>query len=257
MKTEVWVYRDVEQLAAAGAEMVAKLVFDAQAKRGRCTLVLAGGSTPAVLYRRLACSPLPTRIDWDKVFLFWGDERCVSPEDPRSNYRMVHENLLRHAPVPQENVFRIPCELPAERAAEEYEIGLRQFFAGQGGADVANAPAFDVVLLGLGDDGHVASLFPGSHALTEHSRWVVAVYVEKLDAWRVTLTPAALNAARNVIFYVSGAAKGRAVRNALEEPYDPLQRPAQVVRPTSGDVYWLLDEPAAMDLRDVVVRRGG
>ncbi|MCX7600296.1 MAG: 6-phosphogluconolactonase [Armatimonadetes bacterium] len=248
MKPQIRVYADAAELAAAGAELVAGLAREAQAERGRCTLVLAGGSTPAALYRQLAHEPLSGDLDWTRMFLFWGDERCVSPDDARSNFRMVCENLLRRVEVPHGNIFRIPCELSPDAAAAWYEETLRGFFAGVQGAGGDITPAFDVVLLGLGDDGHVASIFPNTAAISEPNRWVLPIYVEKLDAWRVTLTPAAFKAARNVIFYVSGLAKSRAVREALEGTHDPQQRPAQAVRPENGKIYWLLDAQAAMDL---------
>jgi len=172
------------------------------------------------------------------VHVFWGDERCVPPEHPESNYRLAREALLDHVPLPLANIHRIHTEREPAQAAADYERTLRRFF-GPG-----NAPRFDLVLLGLGTDGHTASLFPGTPAVQEHERWVVAHYVPSLAAWRVTLTPAVLNAADQVTFLVAGAEKAGVLDRVLNGPCQPDVLPAQVVRPAGGSLLWLVDAAA-------------
>jgi 6-phosphogluconolactonase len=183
-------------------------------------------------------------VDWARVHVFWGDERCVPPDHPESNYRLAREALLDHVPLPPANVHRIPTEQEPVQAAADYEQTLRRFF-GPG-----SVPRFDLVLLGLGTDGHTASLFPGTPAVHEYERWVVAHYVSSLPAWRVTLTPAVLNAADQVTFLVAGEEKAGALKQVLAGPYQPDVLPAQVVRPAGGSLLWLVDDAAARANRE-------
>jgi len=245
MMTNVSVYPDAASLAHAAAELFAKLAGDAIRTSGRFAVALAGGSTPRGVYTLLASDPFASRVNWPRVHVFWGDERCVPPGHPESNYRMARETLLDHVPIPPANVHRIPCEQEPTRAAAAYERTLWKFFAvsPEGGP-----PRFDLILLGMGDDGHTASLFPGTTALHERRRWVVAHYVEKLQAWRVTLTPVVLNAAAHVIFLVSGAGKAARLRQVLRGPYQPDVLPAQIVQPATGRLVWLVDAEAAAHL---------
>jgi len=237
---EVTAYVDPGVLANAAAAHIVMLAREAVEARGRFALALSGGSTPAATYRRLAADDLAGQVDWARVHVFWGDERCVPPDHPDSNARMARETLLGRVPIPVENVHRIPAELEPARAAEACERALRDFFG--------ETPRFDLVLLGLGDDGHTASLFPGAAAIHERERWALAVYVEKLGAWRVTLTPPVLNAARQVTFLVAGAGKAARLREVLIGPYQPDTLPAQIVRPADGRVLWLVDRAAAAEL---------
>jgi 6-phosphogluconolactonase len=231
-----------EQAAELGATRVAALLADAAAVRGRARIALAGGRTPEALYRLLAEPPHRDRIPWDAVEVFWGDERCVPPDHAESNYRMAHAALLSRVPIPQTHVHRMAGEAEEPtRAADEYEATLRQ--------SCGVPPRLDVCLLGLGPDAHTASLFPGSPALAETGRDVVAVRVERLRSWRLTLTPAALNAARYAIFLVCGADKAEALRAVLTGPAEPERYPAQIVRPPEGRVEWLLDKEAARLLK--------
>ncbi len=219
--------------AAAGAAITA---------RGRFTVALSGGSTPKALFRLLAVPAARDAVDWGRVVICWGDERCVPPDDEQSNYRMTREQLLDHVPIPAAQIHRIPAELPDhEAAADAYAATLREVFACEPGA----LPRFDLIHLGLGTEGHTASLFPGSPALGERERLVAAPWVAKLDAWRITLTPPVLNAAREVQFLVAGKEKAAIVREILHAPYDPETFPAQIVAPTAGRLLWLLDAAAA------------
>ena len=240
---DVVVAPNPEALAQLAAERFVALSQDAVESRGRFSVALSGGSTPGVLYGLLAEEPYADQIPWPDVHVFWADERCVPPEDGASNYRLVDETLTSRVPIPAENVRRVQGELASEAAARAYGRALQDFFCGP-------RVRFDLVLLGLGSDGHTASLFPGSAALEERERLAVAVQAayEDRPAERVTLTLSAINSAREVWFLVTGSAKAGIVREVLEEPGG--DRPAQLVQPTAGGLTWLLDAAAASQLED-------
>lgn len=240
--------RTVEVLATppdlfhAAAEEFVRLGRNAIGAQGRFTVALSGGSTPKSLYLLLAQQY--GNFAWDRTFLFLGDERHVPPDHPDSNYRMVKESLLAKIQIPEENVFRVKAEDPdAGAAALEYEKQMRQFFTPQPG----EFPRFDLILLGMGPDGHTASLFPGSEGLNEKSRWVIANWVEKFKTHRMTFTFPVLNNASEAIFMASGADKAGMVQQVLEGKHTPPY-PAQQVLPKDGKVLWLLDEAAACKL---------
>jgi 6-phosphogluconolactonase len=228
--------------ASAVAQRFSHLAREAIESRGRFSVALSGGSTPAALYRLLAEEPYRSQIPWAQVHLFWGDERCVPPDHRDSNFRLANETLLAQVPIPPANVYRVQGELEPEAAAHGYEKALQDFFCGP-------RTRFDLVLLGLGKDGHTASLFPGSDALHERERLAVAVEAHYQDrpAHRVTLTLPAINTARQVLFLVTGGAKAEIVQAVLEGPEGRL--PAQQVRPTAGQLIWMLDREAASQLR--------
>ena len=233
---------NLQELSREAAARFQRLADDSIAAAGRFSVALSGGSTPRALYGLLAEPPFREAIDWPRVHLFWGDERFVPPDHPDSNYRLARETFISRASIPAGNVHRIPTEgRHPEAAATQYEETLHRFFAVPKGG----VPRFDLVLLGLGADGHTASLFPGSPALSESHRLVVATHVPKLAAWRLTLTPPMLRGARHVVFLVSGSEKAHALQEVLEGPYDPERLPAQLVRLEEGDVTWLVDEAAA------------
>jgi 6-phosphogluconolactonase len=237
---EVEVLPDARALAERAAEVFTSLAGQTLLTRSVFTVALAGGSTPQQMYTRLARA----KIDWERIQFFWGDERCVPPSSIDSNFRAANEALLGFIPVPGENIHRIPGELPAEEAALEYEEELRRFFGKQ-------TQRFDLVLLGLGGDGHTASLFPGNPALHEKKHWTAAVRHDVpppplVD--RVTLTLPVLNAAAQVFFLVSGAEKADRLAQVLDGPSQPDLLPAQAVRPIHGTVRWLVDQAAAVKL---------
>ncbi len=239
--TAIRVLPDPQALAEAAARHVAEYAQTAIRERGRFSIALSGGSTPRELHLRLSSRPLVDQIDWARVHVFFGDERSVPPDDERSNFRMANETLLSKVPIPRDQIHPIRGELPPEEAAAEYEQQVRQF-AG------AEPPRLDVILLGMGDNGHTASLFPGLSAVREQRRWVVAEYVGEVSMWRITLTPVVLNLAREDVFLVAGSAKAQMLRQVLEGPPAPDKLPAQVVRPTLGDVIWMVDAAAAAQL---------
>ena len=237
-KPAVQVYPSIDALSRAVAERVAAVARAAAVDRGTFSLVLSGGSTPRSLYRLLG-STHRDQIPWDRTEIFWGDERYVPPEDPRSNYRMTHETLLVHVRISGQQIHPMPTasENP-EEAATEYEAILRRRFP-------TERPRFDLVLLGLASDGHIASLFPGSPALDEQQRWVAAVRAPADPPRRLTLTLPAINGAAHIFFLVAGKAKAGALHRAVVGPCDLRTCPAVGVQPPAGSVIWWVDETAA------------
>jgi 6-phosphogluconolactonase len=231
-------------LFEAAAEEVIHRAKEAVAQRGRFTIALSGGSTPKNLFNLLATNAKSV-LPWDRTFFFWGDERHVPPTDPDSNYRMADETMLSKIPVAAGNVFPIPAEnRDAAAAAEAYEQTVRKFFQLKAG----EFPSFDLILLGMGPDGHTASLFPGTAGLEEKSRLVIANWVEKLKTNRLTLTLPVLNAARCVLFLVSGTDKANVLKIVLEEDAPGEQYPSKLVQPSNGKLIWLVDRAAASAL---------
>jgi 6-phosphogluconolactonase len=243
-RTEVRVVEDAAALADAAAEEFVAAAGDAVRARGFAAVALSGGSTPRRLYALLAESPRRERIDWGRLHVFFGDERPVPPDDPDSNYRMAREAMLSKVPVLQENVERFRGEEDPERAASLYQESLRRRFRLEPG----EIPRFDLALLGLGPDGHTASLFPGTRAVRERDRLAVANWVGRLDAVRLTLTAPVFNRADRVLFLVGGEDKAKALKSVLEGPFEPEQLPAQLIRPDPGRVLWIVDRAAASRL---------
>lgn len=237
---EIEVVADASSLAKRAADKFVRLAGGALQLGERFTVALAGGSTPQRMYSNL----VNAQLDWEHVHFFWGDERCVPPDHPDSNYRMANDAILNHIPIPEENIHRVLGEFPADEAARDYDAKLRRFFT-------CGNPRFDLVLLGLGEDGHTASLFPGTPAVREKKRWVTAVR-HRLPppplVDRVTLTLAVINAAAHVFFLVSGAGKADRLSQVLEVMFQPDILPAQAVKPVNGVVHWLVDQAAAANL---------
>jgi 6-phosphogluconolactonase len=216
------------------------------AKRGVARLAISGGSTPQATFKLLAdpAGPFAKTVPWDKLQLFWVDERCVPPTDKDSNYRMTNEAMLAKVPLGPEQIHRMEGELEPEVAAARYEAAIRTAFRLEG----AETPVFDLVLLGMGDDGHTASLFPHTKALHELGRLVVANHVPQKDTWRITLTLPVINRGREVAFLIEGAGKADVLHDVLLGEYDPESKPSQLIRPASGGLTFLLDAAAAAKL---------
>jgi 6-phosphogluconolactonase len=239
MKMDARIFPDIDALSRSALEQALLILQESVTLRGRFAIALSGGRTPAKLYSLWAQAEKQARhTPWDRVHLFWGDERYVPPDDPQSNYRMARETLIAHVPIPESNVHAVPTNLPSpEQAAEAYESELHRFF-GSGPA------AFDLQLLGLGPEGHTASLFPGSPALEERQRWVMAVEVPAQPPLRLTLTPAVLNCGRNTFFLIAGVDKREIIAALRNEPNSaPSKYPAGRIQPL-GPVIWFLDEPS-------------
>ena len=234
---ELEVYRDSQTMARALAELFVTTSAVAMADRGAFRVALSGGETPRAAYELLGKEPLSQEVSWSDVFVYFGDERCVPPTDELSNYRMAQKTFLDAVPIPRANVHRISGEVDPGHAANEYASILR--------ADLGETPRFDLVLLGLGADGHTASLFPGTPPSTDDDALVRAVYAKSQMMWRVTITPRVINDARTVVFAVAGPEKAQILAAVYEGPVDPVKYPAQIVHPRSGRLVWVVDELAA------------
>jgi 6-phosphogluconolactonase len=234
------VYADAQAASRASAESFARHAVAAVQARGRFSVALSGGSAPEQSYRMLGDEPFRSMIPWEGVHLFWGDDRCVTPGHPRSNFRMANAAFITRVPIPPRNVHLMPGELPPGEGAAKYAEELQAFFG-------PGVPRFDLVHLGIGPDGHTASLFPFDDLLREREHTVGWSLHRPLGEWRLTLTVPVLNAARRVEMLALGAGKASIVRGALEGPIDPFRIPAQLVRP-AGEMVWMLDRGAAKEL---------
>ena len=234
---ELQVYRDPQALAQAVADLFITIGNLAMADRGAFRVALSGGNTPRDAYELLGSEPFKEEISWSDVFIYFGDERCVPPDDEQSNYRMAKRSFLDAVGIPRANVHRIAGEKDPGHAANEYASLLR--------ADLGDTPHFDLFLLGLGPDGHTASLFPGTPPDLEQGSLVRAVYAESQLAWRVTMTPKVINLSRTVAFTVQGQEKAAILAAVYDGPIDPVKYPAQIVRPVAGRLIWIVDDLAA------------
>ncbi len=237
MQGELRVYSDPVTLARALAALFIETARASIARHGSFSVALAGGSTPKAAYELLAVPPLSMSLDWSKVSIFFGDERCVPPADDRSNFKTANDAFISAVGIPAANVHRMRGEDDPTVAAAAYRFELTQA--------LGERPRFDLTMLGMGPDGHTASLFPGEDPLTDDDRLVRAVYSSSQTQWRITLTPRVLNASRLVVFAVEGSAKAAMLEQVRTGPRNPTQFPAQIIAPTSGDLIWLLDAAAA------------
>ncbi len=240
-KASLRVHETAELLHRSVAAMLVDMIRRSLQKRGTCILVLSGGETPRPIYNQIGSSPLRERIDWNRVHLAFGDERMVPPSDVQSNFHMVARELLSGIPIPSENVHRIAGEKEPAVAAREYENDLRGLLRN-------GRQRIDCVLLGLGEDGHTASLFPGSPVLHENAALIRPVFVPERGVWRVTMTLPLLNSARAVLFVVSGKGKAGILRSVSCEPGPAFLLPATLVQPVDGEVVWMVDREAASQL---------
>lgn len=234
------IFENNADLVEAVADRFLQIGNQAVQTNGKFSTALAGGSTPLAVYQLLAESQA-AKLDWLKVHFFWGDERCVPPDHPESNFGMAYDALLKHIRIPETNIQRMEGELDPNLAADNYEKMLRSTFE--------DSPSLDLILLGMGIDGHTASLFPGTDAVNEKRRWVTAAFIPKLDTWRITLTPAILNQAKRIIFMVSGSSKASVLKKVLLGEYQPQKYPAQIIQPEIGKVTWMIDEAASKKLK--------
>jgi len=236
------VYNDLESLSQAAAELFTVLSRQASLICGRFSVALSGGETPRRLYEILATSPYRERIHWEEVNVFWIDERCVPEDDLRSNALMARKTLLEHVPIPPSQIHLIRCNGSPQETATQYEQEMRNFFS-------TRNPNFHLVLLGLGENGHIASLFPRTEVLNEKKHWVSEVYIPELSMHRVTFTAPFINQASQVVFLVSGLDKAEVLVKVLEGPYQPHQLPAQLIRPNGSHPIWLVDKAASHKLQ--------
>ena len=243
---EIIIAKDSDELNKIAAEKIVSIARQAIAESDKFTVALAGGSTPKSLYKLLASEEFLSQIDWRKVFFFFGDERNVLPDADESNFRMANESILKPLQILPENIFRLQTEIrDTEKIAEDYEKTIVKFF----GLEKNEFPRFDLILLGMGDDGHTASLFPHTRALRETEKIAVVNYVEKLDTTRLTLTFPVINNASNIIFLIGGAGKANVLKEVLEGEAQPEKFPSQNVAPVNGDLFWLVEREAARLLK--------
>lgn len=236
------VYPSFESMSRAAAALFVQESKKAITANGRFSVCLSGGGTPKRTYEYLAQTPFRDQIVWSKIHVFWGDERCVPASDGRSNQRMTRDAWLDHVPIPADHIHAVRGELDPKEGALDYEEVLKSYF---GDAD----PGFDLALLGLGENGHTASLWPNNKVLQERKRWAIEVYVPEQDLWRVTLTAPVLNKAAVVAFLVSGEGKAGVLRDVVEGPPNSNDLPAQLIIPSSGKLFWYIDRDAASRLR--------
>ncbi len=235
------IFSDLEAMSLAAAELFIVQSRQASMICGRFCVALSGGETPRRMYEILASPEYCGRIHWNEVHIFWSDERCVAADDPRNNARMARLTLLNNVPIPPENIHPIHTDLSPAEAAIQYEQELKEFFSSQN-------PNFHLVQLGLGSNGHIASLFPHTEVLNEKDRWVSEVYVDELGMYRITFTAPYINQAEQVVFLVSGSDKAQALEEVLEGPYHPSDLPAQLIRPSGRHPLWLVDRAASHKL---------
>ncbi len=239
------IFSDVEQLNRFAADKFVEIADVSIRSNGRFTIALSGGSTPKSLYQSLSSDEYKNKIDWSKVFFFFGDERNVAPDNKDSNFRMANENLFTPLQIPAENILRWHTEIEdAGIIADDYETAILLFFA----LEEERFPRFDLILLGMGEDGHTASLFPHTDALKATERNALANPIEKLDTTRLTLTFPVINNAANVMFLVQGADKAETLREVLQGEFQPEKYPAQAVKLNGGELFWLVEKEAALFL---------
>ncbi len=246
MGREFIVCKDAGEVSRRGAELFVRMASERAGENQRFSVALSGGSTPKTMFQLLASDEFRAQVPWGQVDLFWGDERCVPPDHADSNYRMTREALLERVPIPKENVYRIPADhQDRDKAAALYQETLRRYF----GLGPGQLPRFDLVYLGMGDDGHTASLFPGTKALAQERDFVTKNYVDKFQSYRITLTAPAINNAKHVVFLIAGAGKADRLHEVLEGPSDPDRLPSQLIQPEGGRLVYIVDQAAAAELK--------
>ena len=236
------VYDTPDKASYALAEYFVETATIAVKDRGQFSVVLTGGSSPKEVYRLLAQAPFCTKVPWDKTFVFWGDERCVPTDDSQNNARMTSLALLDHVPIQPRHIYRMNGTVDASIAASEYESQLKTFFNGK-------TPSFDLVLLGMGENAHTASLFPHTSVLKEQKAWVKGLFIEEVGMSRITLTAPLINQAKKIAFLLFGTSKAHTLNEVLQGDYDIENKPVQLINPTNGTVRWFLDKAAASELK--------
>jgi 6-phosphogluconolactonase len=236
-----YISKDIEALSKSFADWLVTYIKEVLSKQDRFTIALSGGSTPKKLYQLLTSDNYKEQIAWERLHFFWGDERYVPFTDNRNNAKMAFEELLDHVPVVKEQVHIMQTEIDPQESANAYEKVLHSYFDGQ-------PHSFDLVLLGLGDNAHTLSLFPGYEVVREHKKWVSAFFLKEQEMYRITLTAPVVNLAARVAFLVSGGDKAAAVYHIIASEHEPDLYPGQIIQPFNGEIYWFCDEAAAADL---------
>lgn len=235
------IYKNKEELSKALASWMCEVIGDTLKEQEYFTLVLSGGSTPQLLYKTLISDDFKDKINWSRIHVFWGDERAVPYADDRNNAKMAHNLLLNHVDIPAANVHIMRTDIEPNFATDAYRKMLHDFFDN-------TSSTFDLVLLGMGDDGHTLSLFPGSTIIEEHQHWVNSVYNSDQEMYRITLMPKIVNRAAKIAFMAEGEKKAKMLQQVLQGPYEPSNYPAQIIKPEDGELHWFVDEAAAQEL---------
>jgi 6-phosphogluconolactonase len=238
------VFNNIDQLSLALAEWITSLIEETLRLKNSFSFVLSGGNTPKKLNSLLASTPFKERIDWSKIHVFWGDERAVPFDDERNNARMAFDTLLNKVDIPRQQIHIMDTSLPPENAARQYAESLYEFF----GTDVLPRQTFDLVLLGMGDDGHTLSLFPGTPAIHEEKLWVTSFFLKAQNMHRITLTKNIVNHSNHIVFMISGGEKANALFHVLEGEKNPDLYPSQLIIPTQGELHFFADNAAAFRL---------
>ncbi|MHA4810109.1 6-phosphogluconolactonase [Flavitalea flava] len=238
---QLHIFNTGEALSEAVAAWIAETIRETLQKQDRFTIALSGGSTPQRLHKILAASPYKEQIDWSKLHIFWGDERDVPFEDSRNNAKMAYDTLLNFVPVPASQIHVMRTDIPPEESALEYEKILHQYFT-------TGSSSFDLVLLGMGDDGHTLSLFPGTEVVHEEKAWAHSFFLKAQDMYRITLTKTIVNLAAKIAFLTTGTGKAHALKEVLKGAYNPDLYPSQEIKPVTGELHWFVDEAAAAQL---------
>jgi 6-phosphogluconolactonase len=252
---ELHVYKDSEELSFAAAKWITDRIVETLKEKERFTIALSGGSTPERLHKILAAAPYKELIDWSRMHIFWGDERAVPFQDSRNNAKMAYDTLLNFVPVPPSQIHVMRTDITPRQSAIEYEKILHQYFGEDDGVGSAAggssrvSESFDLVLLGMGDDGHTLSLFPGTAVVHEEKAWATAFFLEAQDMYRITLTKTIVNRAARIAFLTTGAKKAHALKEVLKGDYNPDLYPSQEIKPVTGELHWFVDEAAAAMLK--------
>lgn len=242
---QLHIYKTAEELSKSVAKWIADRIADTLKKKDRFTIALSGGNTPKQLHKLLAAAPYKDQIDWSKLHVFWGDERDVPFDDERNNAKMAFDTLLNYVPVPPSQIHIMRTDIAPEQSAIEYEKILHEYFS----PDNASGNTFDLVLLGMGDDGHTLSLFPGTAVIHEEKSWVKSFFLQAQDMYRITLTKTVVNKSASIAFLATGAGKAEALKEILEGQYNPDLYPSQVIKPSTGELHWFVDAAAASLLK--------
>ncbi len=239
------IFKTPDEFNHAVADWIVDCIAETLKTQERFTWVLSGGNTPKVLYELLAATPYREKIEWGKLHIFWGDERDVPFNDSRNNAKMAYDTLLNHVPIPPYHIHVMQTEnISAEKSAEQYQKVLQEYFP----TTDPQLPTFDLVLLGMGDDGHVLSLFPGTSVVHEEKAWATYLWLESQKMYRITLTKTVVNKSRQIAFLTTGATKAQALKEVLHGHYNPDLYPSQEIKPENGELHWFLDEAAAAQL---------